>query len=222
MNAAQSRPDPERPILLVATQTIEAGADLDVDALVTEIAPLDSLRQRFGRLDRLGLRGENRAVILHPAAKKPKKDERNDWTPILRLYGESAYETKEWLGKQGAEIDFGIDGLAPISGQAGAKLEPLLAPRARAPVLLPPYAAWWATTSPAPAATPEPALFLHGPGISADVQIVWRSDIDPTDDDSANLSLGICPPSSLEAMPVPIWAMRKWLPPRILRISASL
>ena len=77
--------------------------------------------------------------------------------------------------------------------------------------MLPPYAELWATTSPAPAATPEPALFLHGPGISADIQIVWRSDIDPTDDDSANLSLGICPPSSLEAMPVPIWAMRKWL-----------
>ena len=211
--AAPNRSEPEHPIILVATQTVEAGADLDFDALVTEIAPLDSLRQRFGRLDRLGKRGNSHAVILQPSGKKPKKGDRNDWTPIFRLYGDTAHETGKWLGEPGTVVDFGIDAFAPKLQEAAndQKIEKLLAPRTRAPVLLPSYVEMWATTSPPPTATPEPALFLHGPKNQPDVQIVWRADIDPSREDEATRTLQYCPPSSLEAVSVPIWAARRWL-----------
>ena len=195
---------PEKPIILIATQTIEAGADLDVDALVTEVAPLDCLRQRFGRLDRLGTRRESRAVILAPKG-------REGWKPLERIYGDAPRATKTWLDRVVGEIDFGIDALQPALDAAAAEISTLLAPRERAPVLLPAYADLWAMTSPAPSATPEPALFLHGPDVTTDVAVVWRADVDPSNESGANISLELCPPSALEALPVPVWAVRQWL-----------
>jgi CRISPR-associated endonuclease/helicase Cas3 len=208
--ASPERREPNKPIFVIATQCIEAGADLDFDALVTEIAPLDALRQRFGRLDRLGTRHfETFARILCPK-RRPTKD--NDWAAIARIYGDTAYETKLWLESLGEEVDFGINHFqATLDAVAREQIERMLAPRRHAPVLLPTYAELWTTTSPAPPATPEPALFLHGPGISPDVQIIWRADIDPEDMDAAATSLQLCPPSSLEALPVPIWVARRWL-----------
>ncbi len=215
--ADERRNEVDRPFFLVSTQTIEAGADIDVDALVSEIAPLDCLRQRFGRLDRLGLRQESRAVIIYPTGspQKGKLDRDNPWTAIQHIYDDSPVKTKEWLSGFDGRIDFGTDSFQEkidtlIKGREN-RMEDLLAPHRLAPVLLLPYIELWNRTSPAPDATPEPSLFLHGPDIQADVMIVWRADIDPTDEKSANFSLSLCPPSSLETMTVPIWAAQRWL-----------
>ncbi|QKW20545.1 CRISPR-associated helicase Cas3' [Kitasatospora sp. NA04385] len=55
------------PGLLVATQAVEVSLDLDLDVLFTAAAVLEALLQRFGRVNRLGLR-EPADVIVHAPA----------------------------------------------------------------------------------------------------------------------------------------------------------
>ncbi|MFZ7120019.1 MAG: CRISPR-associated helicase Cas3' [Eubacteriaceae bacterium] len=47
-----------KPVLLVSTQTIEAGVDLDFDMGFRDFAPIDSLIQTAGRINRSGKKGD--------------------------------------------------------------------------------------------------------------------------------------------------------------------
>jgi CRISPR-associated endonuclease/helicase Cas3 len=222
---AGRRRDPEqKPALIVATQCIEAGADFDFDGLVTECASLDALRQRFGRLDRLGeMRGEARGVVIA----------RTDTLKDDPVYGDALGATWEWLNQEATTvdglgaIDFGIGGLT-VPDDAEAK--GLLAPKPSAPTLLPRHLDAWAQTSPTPKPDPDVALWLHGPERgAADVQVVWRANLDrelleqttgAEDDtdgkgkqarDVAIGSVEALPPASGEAMSIPFVAVKRWL-----------
>lgn len=94
--------------VVVGTQCIEAGADFDFDALVTEAASLDSLRQRFGRVDRLGNYGKAEGVIVYDNGKMLKEElKRRGKGPSLAdddpIYGKALGETVRWLEEQGKE-----------------------------------------------------------------------------------------------------------------------
>ncbi|MDE0630310.1 MAG: type I-U CRISPR-associated helicase/endonuclease Cas3 [Caldilineaceae bacterium] len=203
----------KRPVIVVATQTLEVGADLDFDGLVTECASLDALRQRFGRLNRMGRSIDSRAVILiREDQAQPKKGDEGD--PV---YGAALTKTWDWLNAhkdKSGEVDFGIAYLdQKLSAEESG--EGLNAPSLNAPVMLPAHVDCWAQTAPEPRPSPDVALFLHGPGEGiADVQVCWRADIDlttPEGKESALEVLRLCPPSSRETLPVPIGVFRRWL-----------
>lgn len=202
--------DLEKPVIVVATQTLEVGADLDFDGLVTECASLDALRQRFGRLNRTGRDVNSRAEILIRGDQvEPKEAD-----PV---YGDALAETWDWLrnlkGGSG-EVDLGIAALNRIL-PCGEALTKLNAPASDAPVMLPAHVDCWCQTAPEPRPSPDVALFLHGPRESApDVQVCWRGDLDLASGETqvdALQALSLCPPSSVETLPVPVGLFRRWL-----------
>ncbi len=195
----------QQPRFVVATQTLEVGANLDFDLLVTECASLDALRQRCGRLNRMGRAIHARASIVVRA------DQASDSTDDP-VYGAALAKTWKWLNEQadGGPVDFGIAQLAPRLPQAAAQAQ-LNAPAEHAPVLLPAHVDALAQTAPEPWPSPEVALFLHGSSSGpADVQVCWRADL--TGDEANWLdTISLCPPTAPECLSVPYTQMRCWL-----------
>lgn len=213
----RDRSEQDRKLIVVGTQCLEAGADFDFDAIVTEAASLDALRQRFGRVDRLGEYGNAEGVIV---LDKSAKDD-----PI---YGTAMAKTFTWLSgqveKKAKTVDLGVLALALPQSEV---LEEVVTPKPRAPTLLPAYLDLWAQTAPAPASVPDVGLWLHGPSAGpADVQVIWRQDLDQALLDRVGAAGGAderfadgdpiaivaaVRPSALEAMPIPFVAAKRWL-----------
>ncbi len=193
---------PEEVTVVVATQAMEVGADFSFDVLITECAPVDSLRQRFGRLDRRGdfaARTGSAApawILGVPAALNPKRPD-----PI---YGDAARVTWEELLRLSGESPDGSVEAGPLSLRSFP--EGSSAPYRQAPLLLPTYMEAWAQTNPEPVVQPAVDWFLHGMEQTPqpDVNLVWRRD-------RSTKTLRLVPPRPAEFLPVPIHAARSWL-----------
>lgn len=190
--------DPDVLSVVVATQAIEVGADFSFDAMITECAAVDSLRQRFGRLDRRGKaheqKGHTRAWIIGPKStvKSTKKD------PI---YGEAIQATWRELErrKDANLLDVGPLKLDGFPDEAAA-------PKLRAPLLQKTHLDAWVQTSPEPIIQPSIDWFLHGIDSKhePDVSIAWRRD-------RTEEALEIVPPRQAECVSVRICEARSWL-----------
>ena len=214
LTASADREPLDSPVFVVATQCLEVGANLDFDALVTECASLDALRQRFGRLNRLGLVPTCWAAII--ASVEATRDSAAD--PI---YSAGLHETWRWLGqhatgKDTPTIDFCADSIAALLPKVPGKRKELLStlcPPARdAPVLLPAYLDRWCQTSPRPEPDPDVGIFLHGPerGLPT-VSVCWRADLPEERHDLWHDIVSLLPPTARECMPVPLAVLHSWL-----------
>lgn len=112
--------------VLVTTQTVEVGVDIDCAALVSEIAPGSAIAQRAGRVNRLGLLDEAPVVVIGPA-ESPTRD-----APPYR--NEDLARAHDWLQSLGQGSDVSPWSLAssppPVEDLNRLVLSPLTVARA--------------------------------------------------------------------------------------------
>jgi CRISPR-associated endonuclease/helicase Cas3 len=210
--------NPARPLVLVSTQCLEVGADFSFDALVTECASLDALRQRFGRLARLGKPETSHAIVFAAELAMKESD------PI---YGDALKATWEFLwnkaevgsrtgGKKTVEqrvVNFGFEALrALLPPPDSDELRALLAPSTDAPILLPAHLDLLCQTAPRPHPDPDIGIFLHGKGRhAAEVRVTFRCDFDQQRPQDWPEIASLCPPVASEMFSVPLHRFRQWL-----------
>ena len=184
---------------IVATQTLEVGADLDLAGMVTELAGGSALVQRAGRVNRLGRRDSGPVTVVVPTV--PIKDGQRSGP-----YGaDELADSWAWLEKRA--LDPG--GLAPWALRGHA---PPPAPPRRTLYQRPELAeaAHWARTSDALAAEPELDLWLaEDLATLSDLSLglVVREAM-PFDDAEACALIGALRPQRHETFPVPFLAAR--------------
>lgn len=191
---------------VVATQCIEVGADLSFDALITEVCPLSSLRQRFGRLDRRGLVAASGAVAGALVVGVRAELEGRSPDPV---YGGALRATWKELEERHGQDEFDAGPLSLRPDEFGPAVE---TPPEHAAVLMPVHLDLLSWTDPHPRFAPEVAPFLHGfREPDQDVSVLWRKDVDADDEILAQEALAFLPPMDGERIEVPVSAVRHWL-----------
>ena len=204
---------PNKPVIIVSTQCIEVGADFNFDAMVTEAASLDAMKQRFGRLNRTGTVSNSPATVL--VRNEDTKEKNTD--PIYgtaiatswKIMSELAHSV--FTGNKNRKVlDFGINALEQRT--KGVDLSSCLAPRQDAPALLPSHLDLLCQTYPRPAVEPDIQLYLHGSGQKeSEVKVLWRSDLDCNRQETWLETVALCPPLGAEMLSVPLNYFRNWL-----------
>jgi CRISPR-associated endonuclease/helicase Cas3 len=193
--------------ILVATQTVEVGANLDVDVLVTESAPFDALVQRIGRLNRLGdSELDPIAVVIHDGQDKDAiygPVRAAAWAELSKLVSDGTHPEGLLASPLALrELSSAVDMQATSSQTPDA------------PILTTPILRAWAQTSPRPDVDPPVGPYLHGLDTDADVvTLLWRDDIFIEDADlgTSQKRLEALPYVATESVDVPFRAAIAWL-----------
>ncbi len=164
----------QRHLIVVATQTLEVGADVDAEYLVTEACGVRALTQRLGRLNRLGHHDHARAIYVHlpPKTVKKRKQAVSGWP----VYGEEPHTVRDRL-QAALDRDRSVTvNLSPrrISGVLGAPIDD----PGRAPEVLPGILwEWVKTTAPPEGEAPVEPYFSGIAGPDYSVSLIWRAHV---------------------------------------------
>ncbi len=97
------------PFVLVATQVIEVSLDIGADRMFTEIAPLDALAQRGGRVNRGGDTPDGVLIVYRPEDPEPYEAGRlsRSWEHLGE--GPVSYgDLHRWAGEVYADLEAGM------------------------------------------------------------------------------------------------------------------
>jgi CRISPR-associated endonuclease/helicase Cas3 len=200
--AGRARTARARHLVVVATQTLEVGADLDFDVLVTEACGARALVQRLGRLNRLGESPDPVGAIVYPA-------DAQQFGP----YGDEPRQV--WQRLQAAAAN-GCINLDP--GRIASVAGPPQDTPPRVGELLPAHVWEWAKTTTPPDGEAPGELFYAGFDQDvARVSISWRA-VPPSQGQELR------PPMfAAEAIDVPLWeaqaALRGLAGDRVTRLA---
>lgn len=187
--AGRDRASLSRHLVVVATQTLEVGADLDFDVLVTEACGARALVQRVGRLNRLGDLDDATGSVVFAADAK-----------TFGIYGEQPKEV--WARLEAAATNGVID-LPPRS--AATVVGPPDDDPKLAGELLHAHLWEWAKTTRPPVGEAPPELFFEGlEPQSATVSVFWRVVVPEPGERLVPL------PTAGEAVELPIWEVRSF------------
>ncbi len=177
-------------LVVVATQTLEVGADLDFDVLVTEACGARALVQRLGRLNRLGDLDDAAGVLVLAEGEKS-----------FGIYRD------EPLAVWARLCDAGVAGLVDLRPERASEIVGLPADVApRHGELLPAHVWEWAKTTSTPMGEAPLEPFYEGlVDPDATVSVVWRAIIP---EDGAELRPAV---SAEESVDVPVWEARDTL-----------
>lgn len=199
------------PKYVVATQCLEAGADLDFGALVTQLAPIDALRQRFGRCNRSGTLDAAHAVVV-----AGKDDLSKKGVPIYGTRSASTWDLLREIAGDGDVVDFGAEAMeVALARFDDERLREARSDPPDAPVLMPAYLDLWSRTWPRPEPSPDVPMFLHGVETPyAEVTVLWRAEAEgprAAGDRTLIDSLVHARPRSAETMTLSVPVVRSWL-----------
>ncbi|MCV7383974.1 type I-U CRISPR-associated helicase/endonuclease Cas3 [Mycolicibacter longobardus] len=182
--------------VIVATQTIEVGVDIDFAALVTELAPGSALAQRAGRVNRLGTRDTGPIIVIGP------KGEPGNHGPYE---ADELMAAHTWVARRAADSA----GMAPLAMTDDPP--PLPSPRRDVFARLETGDAEALSTTSEDLAAPTELAFWLRDDLEPDRQecgVVLRSNL-PVNDLDALALLRATPPAARETFPVRVHLARR-------------
>ena len=166
-------------LIVVATQTLEVGADIDAEYLVTEGCGVRALTQRLGRLNRLGRFRHARAAYVHVPPSKPRGGRNSGAdTDVWPVYGREPATVMERLLNARTSSGAGTVELSPrsIASVLGAPLDD----PGRAPEVLPGLLwEWTKTTTPPEGEAPVEPYFSGVTAPRLSLALLWRAHVPP-------------------------------------------